>query len=95
MHHEPRRVWSIGLLLPLAVLGPPILAFGLVGGLPRTPSANGSVIGLKLYPLAALALMILGAARAEPGATRMTFLVIAGGSSCLWGLIVVLGMLAP
>jgi len=85
----------MGFLLLLALLGPPILGFGLVGGLPRTPSANGNITGLKLYPFAAGALILIGAWRAEPGAKRATFLLIASVSSCLWGLVVVLGMMAP
>ncbi len=73
----------------------PILGFGLVGGLPRTASANGSITGLKLFPFAAVALIALAARRAEPGAKRVTFVITASASAGLWGLVLVIGMLAP
>ncbi len=95
MHKATGKAWPLSLLLLLAVLGPPILGIGLVGGLPRTPSANGSITALKMFPFAAIAFIALAATRAEPGAKRVTFVIAASASTGLWGLVLVIGMLAP
>lgn len=91
-----RKVWSLWLLLPLALFGPPILGIGLVGTLPHPLSTNGSVVGLLLFPFIAAGLALyLGATRAEPGAKRLVFLLVAGGNILLWLLLLFIGMLAP
>jgi len=91
----PARAWSLWVLIPLALLGPPILGIGLVGFLPHPPSSNGSVPGLVLYPFFAGAFIVMGATRAQPGNRQLAFIAIAGLNAALWLLILFVGMLAP
>ena len=83
------------LLVPLALLGPPVLGIFLVGFLPHPLSTNGSVVGLLLFPFLAGGIVAFAAARAEPGAKRVIFALLAGGNILLWCLILFVGMLAP
>jgi len=92
---NPTRPWSMWLLVPLALLGPPVLGIFLVGFLPHPLSTNGSVVGLMLFPFLSAGIVAFAAARAEPGAKRVIFALLAGGNILLWCLILFVGMLAP
>ena len=92
---ESKPLWSMWLLVPLALLGPPILGIFLVGLIPHALSTNGSEIGLLLFPFLAGAIVAFAAARAAPGAKRVIFALLAGGNILLWMLILFVGMLAP
>jgi hypothetical protein len=76
--------WSMWLLVPAALLGPPILGIGLVGTLPHS-----------LFPFLAAGIVAFAATRAEPGARRLIFALLAGCNTLLWCLILFVGMLAP
>ena len=45
MASEPDNAWPAATVLPLALLGPPLLSLVLIIGLPSTPSANTSAPG--------------------------------------------------
>ena len=92
---EPTTVWSMWLLVPLALLGPPILGIFLVGFIPHGLATNGSEVGLLLFPFLAAGCIALAATRAVPGAKRVIFVLLAGGNILLWMLILFVGMLAP
>ena len=92
---EPKPVWSMWLLVPLALLGPPIVGIFLVGFIPHELSTNGSMIGLLLFPFLAAGIVAFAAARAEPGGKRLIFVGLAGCNTLLWCLILFVGMLAP
>jgi hypothetical protein len=87
--------WSMWLLVPAALLGPPILGIGLVGTLPHSLSTNGSEVGLLLFPFLAAGIVAFATTRAEPGARRLIFALLAGCNTLLWCLILFVGMLAP
>lgn len=83
------------LLVPLALLGPPILGIFLVGFIPHGLSTNGIEIGLLLFPFLAAGFVAFAATRAAPGAKRLIFALLAGCNILLWLLILFVGMLAP
>jgi hypothetical protein len=89
------KAWPLWGLLLLALLGPPILAIVLVSGLPRTPSANGSILGMDLFPFAALVLLVLLGYRAAPGAKRVVVTLVTLASGLLSWLLLFIGMMAP
>jgi hypothetical protein len=92
---EPKPPWSMWLLVPLPLLGPPILGIGLVETLPQPLATNGSVLGLLLFPFLAAGIIAFAAMRAQPGGKRLLFVLLAGGNTLLWWLILFVGMLAP
>lgn len=92
---NPKPFWSMWLLVPLALFGPPLLGIFLVGFIPHGLSTNGSEIGLLLFPFLAAGIVVFAAARAEPGPKRVIFALLAGCNTLLWCLILFVGMLAP
>jgi len=89
------KPWSLWLLMPLALLGIPVIGILLVGGLPHPPSTNGSVVGLMLFPFLAAGIIAFAALRAQPGGKRLMFVLLAGCNTLLWCLLLFVGMLAP
>jgi hypothetical protein len=87
--------WSTGLLLLGAVLGPPILGVMLIVGLPRTPSANGSILGMNLFPWAALVLAGVGAYQAKSSVRKVMVVIVALVSSLATWLFFAIAMMAP
>ena len=81
------------LLIPLAIVGPPILAIGLAEGLPHDISSTASVLGLKLYPFAAALLVWRLVTWAPAGGKRIAIGIVGGCNAVLWMLIAVLGSL--
>lgn len=61
---EARKPWPIWVLLPLAVLGPPILGIGMVWLTPRPYSATGNMTGFWLFPWVSVALIAFAATKA-------------------------------
>lgn len=89
------RPWSLWLLLPLAVLGLPILGIALVEGPPHPISSTGSEGGLILFPVVAGALILYGWTRAHAGRSQKVFLAVAVTVTLLWWPTMCIGMLAP
>ena len=89
------RPWPLWLLLPLSVLGLPMLGIALVAGLPHPVSSTGSVGGLILFPVVAGALILYGCTRARPGRAQKIFLAVSLVVTLLSWPIMFIGMVAP
>jgi hypothetical protein len=95
MSSEPDNTWPAATVLPLALLGPPLLGFVLVIGLPRTPSANASTPGFYLSVLASLALVVLVYRKSPRGGWRFFLVCLALGSAGVSFLFLAFFMMAP
>lgn len=87
--------WSMLLLLPLAVVGPPVLAACLVLFLPYPPADRGNSLGLALFPCISAALLIIGAVRSHPGVGHWILLLVGGVTTVITFLSFAVGMMAP
>jgi hypothetical protein len=95
MASESDTAWPAGAVLPLALLGPPLLGLVLIIGLPRTPSANASTPGYWLSLLASLALVVLVYRKSPPGGWRFLLVCLTLGSACVSFLFLTFFMMAP
>lgn len=82
------------LLLPLAIVAPPIAGLLLTQELPHPQSSTGSGFGLLLFPFVAAFLVFQLARRADPGARRTAVVTIGSINSVLWLLLIAIGMIA-
>jgi hypothetical protein len=95
MSSESENAWPAGVVLPLALLGPPLLGLVLIIGLPRTPSANASIPGFYLSVLAWLALVVLVYRKSPPGGWRFLLVCLTLGSAGVSFLFLTFFMMAP
>ena len=87
--------WPLLLLLPLSVVGPPILALALILLLPFAPGDRGSGTGLMIFPVVVLILTIYATLRSEPGWSRVIFVLTTLAVTVVTFLFFAIGMMAP
>ncbi len=79
---ETRKPWPIWALLPLAVLGPPVLGIAMVWATPYAYDEKGKH-RVQLFPCVAVALIACAATKAPPGAWRVGFVLLGVLTTCV------------